>query len=121
MKRGHISLKTKLASALLALHQIPHSQAQRMTADQIISLYHFDHDPIPHAHGGPDEPWNLTPLLKAAHLEKTAEFDIPVIAKTKRISKAQEEFRQRMLLPRDQRPPKQSRWGKRPFPKRTTT
>jgi hypothetical protein len=118
MKRGHISLKVKLAAALLQLGHIPFSQAQRMTADEIIALYHFDHYPIPHAQDGPDEPWNLRPLLVAAHHEVTAKVDVPQIAKTKRITKAHEEFMQRMLTPPPERPPKRSRWGSRPFPKR---
>jgi hypothetical protein len=118
-KRDHISLKVKLAAALLQLKHIPFSQAQRMSADQIIALYHFDHYPIPHAQGGPDEPWNLDPVLVADHLEKTAKTDIPQIAKTKRIAKDHQEFLRLMLTPRDQRPPKQSRWGKRKFEQRT--
>jgi hypothetical protein len=128
MKRGHISLKTKLAAALLQMRRatpdgrwvliIPHEQAKRMTADAIIALFHFNHYPIPHAQGGPDEPWNLDPMPVAEHQEVTAKQDIPQIAKTKRLAKEHEEFQRRLLTPRAERPPKQSRWGKRPFPKR---
>jgi hypothetical protein len=118
LKRRHISIKVKLAAALLQLGHVPFSQAQRMTADQIIALYHFDHYPIPHAQDGPDEPWNLRPLLAATHQETTAKVDIPQIAKTKRIQKKEEEFRQRMLTPPPEREQKRSRWPARPFPKR---
>jgi hypothetical protein len=120
--RKHVSLKTKLAAALLQMTRltkrhggwevppiIPFSEAQRMTEDQIIALFHFDHYPIPHAQGGPDEPWNLVPTLRADHAEKTAKIDIPQIAKTKRLTRKQEEFRQRMLTPRDERPARKSR------------
>lgn len=49
---------------------------------------------------------------------KTAVFDVPGIAKRKRVAKAHEEFRARMLVPRADREPKKSKWGSRPFPKR---
>jgi hypothetical protein len=116
--RKHISLTVKLAAALLKLGHVPHSQARRMTADQIIALYHFDHYPIPHAQGGVNEPWNLDPVLVAVHREKTAKIDLPMIAKTKRISKSHEEFRRKLLTPRDERIKPKSRWGSRPFPNR---
>jgi hypothetical protein len=94
--RLHISLKTKLASALLALGHIEYSHAKLMTAEMIVSLYHFDHG-ILHAHGGADEPWNLTPRLIAPHRVKTAKVDVPVAAKVKRLSAKQEETRRRIL------------------------
>lgn len=128
MKRKHISLKTRLAAALLQMRHatpdgrwvliIPHEQAKLMTEDQIIALYHFNHHPIPHSQGGPDEPWNLDPMLATEHQEVTAKVDIPQIAKTKRITKKHEEFRARMLASRDQRPPLRSKWASRPFPRR---
>jgi hypothetical protein len=128
MTRKHISLKTKLAAALLQMRRatpdgrweliIPHSQAFRMTADEIIALFHFDHYPVPHSQGGPDEPWNLDPVMVAEHQKKTAKRDIPQIAKTKRISREHEEFQRRMLAPRDERPVKKSKWASRPFAKR---
>lgn len=131
MSRRHISLKTKLAAALLQMKRcertligdkwvpiISHEEAKTLTDDQIIARFHFDHYPIPHAQGGPDEPWNLTPSPVLDHKEKTAKIDVPMIAKTKRLTKAHEDFRRTMLTPRDERPPKQSRWGKRPFQRR---
>ena len=89
-KRKHISVKTKLASALLALGHVPYEDAKQMSADQIISLYQFDHgvlwsiDPI-------DEPWNLTPRLINPHREKS-KIDTGIVAKTKRIDKKWTEF-----------------------------
>lgn len=83
--RRKLSLKAKLAATLLKLGHIPYEHSKQMTADQIISLFHFDHWPIRHADGGPDEPWNLEPRLIADHREKTAVIDVPQIAKGKRI------------------------------------
>jgi hypothetical protein len=95
MSRKAIGLRTKLASALLQMLRpngdgtfariIPHEHAKLMSDEQIISLFHFDHYPIPHAHGGPDEAWNLDPLPIAEHRNKTRVADIPAIAKSKRI------------------------------------
>ena len=99
---------------------IPLAQAKMMTADQIIALFHFDHYPIPHSQGGPDEPWNLDPMLATLHREKTAKVDVPQIAKTKRITREHEEFQRRMLAPKDERPVRKSKWASRPFPKRRT-
>lgn len=89
------SLRVKLASALLALRGadgerlIPHEHAKLMTAEQIISLFQFNHYPIRHEAGGPAEPWNLDPMLIAAHREVTATVDIPQAAKAKRIVRSQ--------------------------------
>lgn len=112
--RKHIGLKTKLAAALRELAGIPYDHAKLMSEDHIISLFHFDHT-IYHSQDGADAHYNLTPMLIEAHRVKTRTVDVPQIAKTKRISKKQEEFRALMLTPRDQRPPKKSRWPSRPF------
>jgi hypothetical protein len=85
MKRGHISLKTKLASALLTLGDIPYLDAKQMTADQIISLYSWDHYPVLHAIKVVDEHFNLVPRLIAPHRRKSA-IDAGIIAKVKRLS-----------------------------------
>ena len=101
-KREHISLKTKLASALLMLTGpdgrdiIPYADSKRMSADQIISLFAFDHWPIRKADGGTDHPSNLTPRLIAAHREKTAKVDVPEMAKSKRIRRKEEAHSARM-------------------------
>ncbi|PYF04980.1 hypothetical protein BJ122_102206 [Rhodopseudomonas faecalis] len=128
--RRHIPLKIKLAAALLQMKRpddagrlvpvIPHDEAKRLTADQIVSRFEFNHYPIPHAAGGPDEPWNLDPMPKADHRERTAKIDIPAIAKTKRVAKAQEEFRRRLLAKGEpdaaqDRPARKSKWPSRRF------
>jgi hypothetical protein len=89
MSRKYIPLKVKLAAALLkaAWPAIPHEQAKLMTADQICSLFQWDHWPIPVAHDGPDEPWNLEPRFIGEHRKKTAKIDVPAIAKVRRISR----------------------------------
>lgn len=91
-KRDHISLKTKLAAALLMLRDdetgellIAHEHAKLLVAEQIISLFQADHYPIRKDDGGPDEPWNLTFRLIVAHRKKTAKIDIPQMAKSARL------------------------------------
>jgi hypothetical protein len=134
MKRSHISLKTKLASALLAIKAfelgrwsplIPHEDAKQMTADQIISLFAFDHYPIRKADGGPDEPWNLEPRMIVPHREKTAKIDVPQMAKSKRIRRKEATHRERINLSAINEelnalkwnPPLKRRILSRPFPK----
>lgn len=82
--RAHISLKTKLASALLALGDVPYDHAKLMTPDQIISLYHFDHG-ILHGIKPVNDFWNLTPRLIGQHRAKSA-IDNGIVAKMKRIT-----------------------------------
>ena len=122
VSRKEPTLTAKLAAVIRQLLGIPFDHARLMTDDQVISLVQFNHilyhadmkdDPDCDAH------WNLEALTIMAHRERTAKIDIPTIAKTRRISKAQEEFRQRLLTPRDERPPKRSQWGKRPFQTRS--
>lgn len=65
------------------------------------------------------DPRYLTPMLKAEHRKVTAKVDIPQIAKTKRMSEDQNEFRRKILSREcgEKRKPK----GKIPtrgFPKR---
>lgn len=74
--RNGIPLKVKLASALLQLREatgeplIPYEYAKQMTAEQIMSLFQWDHG-ILHAVEPIDEPWNLTPRLIRPHREKS--------------------------------------------------
>lgn len=105
MPKARISTKTKLAAALRCLMieedgklvpAIPYDDARRMTEDEIISLFHFDHG-VQEAIGGPTEPWNLTPRFIAEHRKKTAAVDLPAIAKTKRLAEKHEAFRRRIL------------------------
>ncbi len=123
MKRKPPSLKIKLASALLEIKRydeheaafipvISYEESKSMTADQIISRFHFDHC-IAHAHGGADEPWNLTPRPIEEHRKKTAQTDTPRIAKGKRINKSNLAFEERLAAKNrgEERTP--SRWPKR--------
>lgn len=117
MKRAHIGLKTKLAAALSALF-LTHDEAKALSEDQVLSLVVWDHDPIPHAEGGKDVHYNLSPSLIVPHRKKTATVDVPGIAKRKRVAKNHIEHTRTMLTPRADRPAKVSRWGSRPFIKR---
>ena len=96
MSRKPIGLKTKLCSALCQLVRydeanaefvriIPHDEAKQLTEDQILARFDWHHFPILKAHNGPDVHWNLEPMEKAPHKKRTAEIDIPAIAKSKRI------------------------------------
>lgn len=116
--RAHISLTTKLASALLALGHVPYEQAKKMTAKSIIALYQFDHG-ILHAIDPIDEPWNLTPRLKEAHREKSR-ADTSKVAKVKRLSAAQEELRRALLRPCGQKRTPHSQIRSRGFDKSRT-
>lgn len=91
-----MNLRTKLAAALLRLGDVPYEDAKLMTAEQIISLYEWDHYPVRRADGGPDEPWNLTPRLRSAHRIKTTTVDQPELAKGKRIRRKWAEHKARM-------------------------
>jgi hypothetical protein len=127
-KGAHISLLTKLAAALLALRYqdetgalvalIPHEHAKLMSAEQIVSLFQFHHHPIPHEAGGPDEPWNLDPILIMAHRKETAKVTVPQIAKTRHLIAAQEEFRRKVLeRPCGAKRERTGRWPNRPMRK----
>jgi hypothetical protein len=119
MTRAHINLTTKLASALLALGEIPYSDAKQMTAAQIISLYQFDHG-ILHGVVVIDEFWNLTPRLITPHRAKSRS-DTGVVAKVKRLARVTEEASRRLLAKepgKSARPA--SRWPKRKMQSRNT-
>ncbi len=106
MSRAYIPLKTKLAAALRTMLVeedgklvpfVDYETAKQMTEDQILSLFHFDHDPTPVDFGGSDEHHNLVPRPIKEHRIKTAKVDIPRIRKSVRLSARQEEFRRIML------------------------
>lgn len=106
-KRPRIPLKTRLAAALCQMLRpnaegkwervIDHASAKAMTEDQVLSLWNWDHDPIPKHRDGPDAHWNLTPRPILEHREKTAKVDVPGAAKDKRITAKQAQFRRLML------------------------
>lgn len=96
MKRKNPNLTQKLAATLLMLKNghgqpvIDPERAKGMSAESVIQLFEFDHN-IHVAIGGQNHPSNLVPRIKAEHREKTAKIDIPQIAKTKRIARANDE------------------------------
>lgn len=111
------NLTEKLA-ALIALHlDLPREIAKGMSAKQICELVQWDHYPVAYNIGRDlgwsdtevHHPTNLQPLFAEDHLEKTRKRDTPQAAKGKRLTRAQEEFRARMLAkasaePRDEPP-----------------
>jgi hypothetical protein len=125
-KRPHVNLTTKLASALLNMKRldengvwvsvIPHDEAKTLTADEIIARFDFHHG-FAWSLGGGNHPSNLTPLPREDHRDRTAKIDVPTIAKVKRLSREQEEFRSRVLARAPGEPRARSgRWPKRSFP-----
>ncbi len=114
--RKAVSLKAKLAAALRELAEIPMDHARQMTADQVISLFQFNHILLHRDHKHEpwvDDHWNIEPLLIKAHRERTAKIDVPQMRKSDRIHQAHEEFRARLLQPRNERPERKSKWPKR--------
>lgn len=79
--KAHIPAREKLAAALLMCMQpdatgklvrvIPHDEAKRLTAKQIIARFDFHHWPIEEQDGGPAEAWNLSPMLRKCHQRET--------------------------------------------------
>ena len=112
-RRKHLTLKTKLASALMALGYVPYADCKQMTEEQFLSLFQYDHNAL-HVHDGTDEYWNLTPMLIVAHREKTKR-DAGVIAKVRKLTRAQEETRRILLKPTGHKRERSSRWPKRPM------
>lgn len=93
MTRKNPNMSEKLAAALLIIQDlrgdpIPFEDAKRMTAEQICSLFQWDHSAGFVAHGADNHPTGLTPRFIAGHREKTAKVDVPAIRKCDRISKA---------------------------------
>lgn len=98
--RKPLAKDEKLAAALLWIahlqgEAIPVDHARAMTAGQIISLFHFDHDRTV-ATGGDNHPANLTPRWRRSHIIKTAAIDNPRIKKGNRIRKAAAEHHEAM-------------------------
>jgi hypothetical protein len=94
-RRAHIPDKTKLASALLALGLIDYEHAKAMGRDNFLSLFQFDHG-ILHGVEVNNEFWNLTPRLILEHREKSGK-DTGIVAKVKRISRANDASMTRLL------------------------
>jgi len=99
---------------------IPRDRAKGMTADQIVAEFEAitQNDHItPRALGGTDHVSNMQPLVEGEHAVKT-KGDVKAIAKTRRISPRQEEFRRRCLAKAGQVEDEPPRWKKkgRPMP-----
>lgn len=101
--RKRPGLKVKL-EALLLHGPVLDADGNRVTDLKLIQWDHspaiqlreyckFDRDTIPPA----NDPRYIIPRAIEAHQKKTAKQDIPEIAKTKRLSDEQREFRQRIL------------------------
>lgn len=92
VRRDHISLKTKLASAICLILGIPHEHQELMAVDQVLSLVNWDHFPVRRDDGLKlgmtveqlDHHSNITPKTIMAHRKKTAEIDRPQISKAGR-------------------------------------
>lgn len=117
MKRKDPNLREKLAAVLIHLFDIPREHAKQMTAEQIVSLAQFDHDPVqvevaiaigwtPSQY---NHPTNLTARMILDHRHKTATKDIPVIRKTDRISEDHKAFQARVLAKGSDPPPERAK------------
>jgi hypothetical protein len=93
--RKHISWKTRCAAAVLdammrrerfgLYPQRWYDDAKKMTEDQFLSLFHWDHNILHETkHEHRDQYWNLAPVLIREHREKT-QADAKIIAKSRRI------------------------------------
>jgi hypothetical protein len=90
------TLREKLAAALAIIADIPFNDRKQMHADQVISLFQFDHDPVPYTHDGPPLHWNCVPRYIGEHREKT-KSDVKMIYKVRRVAAAEEDFRRAIL------------------------
>lgn len=128
VKRAHVPLAVKLAAALLTMERYRlalagragdandlYHDAKQMTAAQLISLFQFDHFPLRHADGGPAEPWNLAPVMIAAHRAKSARVDQPGMAKERRIEAKWAAHNRAVAAGRKPPPRTTSRWPRRPM------
>lgn len=122
MPRKSPTMAEKLGSALLELQRlrgdpIDREHAKMMHAEQICSLFQFDHAAGYACHGVGNHPAMLTPLFIAVHREKTAKIDVPAIAKGKRVAGGHETFRARVLAKGEQQEaPRRTKKGNRPMP-----
>lgn len=108
--RKHIPWKEKYAAALVCLlpeHLRNFYRDNRCSPDVIIEQFEVDHIVL-HAFGGTDDWWNLDPILKPVHREKTKR-DVGIVAKAKRTDKWWGPHKDAMAEGR--KPPKRkSRW-----------
>lgn len=98
--RKYILLREQLAAALAMLlptQQRDELRAAKVPAKTVIALFSPDHG-ILHALGGSDRWFNIYPMLREPHKEKSRR-DTAIVAKVRRIAPEHEEFRRRMLKP----------------------
>jgi len=109
-KRVAIPAAVKLRSALIALGLDPdHVEWHHEPSLKLRPWTGTDYDPPA------NDPAHIVPMAKAEHRKRTAEVDVPVIAKVRRITKAHLEFRERVLARRAGSPKPPSKWRSRPF------
>lgn len=96
--RAHISLETKLASALLALGIVPYEHAKKMSAAQLISLVEWHHN-ILHSTEPNNEFWNIEPMPIMEH-RKRFPVDAAVAAKVKRLRGETRQGPRKKIAPR---------------------
>lgn len=116
--RKYISLRERLAAALSMLlpqEQRDELRASKAPAKTVIALFHTDHN-ILHALGGADRWWNLTPMLRQPHKEKSRR-DTSIVAKVRRVSKEHQEFRRNLLKSKRRKRKSKHKIPSRPFPK----
>lgn len=109
MKRKDPTLRQIAAAAVAQILDIPREHLKEMTTEQVLSLVHIDHDPVPVAVAvsigwTPEQynhPSNLSIRAILDHREKTAKRDIPAIAKSDRVEEAHAAFRQKVLAKTD--------------------
>lgn len=129
-KRKSPSLRTKLAAALLfqpvrdrrgrpvldadgcLTYALTYAEARLLTADQMLSLFEYDHDTL-HALDGSDEFWNFTPRLRMEHRQKSRR-DTAIAAKTKRVAAAHAAHVETMAKPRREKPARQQAKNRTP-------
>lgn len=115
-KRRHMPLLVKLEAALRALGLEP----KDVEWDHSPPLAYRVWVPEKNDYDPPEnDPRYIRPISKAEHREISAKVHTPGAAKTKRLSRKQEEFRQRMLAKGSPEPVEGeiSRQKKRKFPK----
>lgn len=101
MTRRAPNASEKIAAALLQIKRgdgswlIPEPLRSSGDTKAICSAVQWDHG-VPHAIGGGTDPGNMRPMTPQDHAQKTKR-DVASIAKGKRLAKAQEEFRARLL------------------------
>jgi hypothetical protein len=109
--RKYINLREQLAAALsmlLPAEQRDELRAAKVPAKTVIALFSPDHN-ILHAHDGSDRWWNLTPMLRAPHKEKSRR-DTAIVAKVDRLAEQHAQFRRKLLKPNKRRSRRSSPW-----------